>query len=235
MKRTGILTLLLLLGLVIPGTSQARPAGPYTNPLGTLQWLPDYASEKPRPDTHRLVVVYDWSMNQAGKPSGLLAKGAFAVKVATTSPELRMVDHSPGVQVLGLPPVTNAVDQYVMALEGDVRDGSCALAGEPGFSEAYSYTRTFMHDGSQTYTPTQGPGICEELVSSIRQGNGFLTKVTTHVPGFWIDVAWPKRNGGRVLPQVWYEALYDSQRDDGSNLLTVNAAGASSNVSEPPS
>ena len=230
MKRTGLLSLLLLAVLTIPGTSQARPAGPHTNPLGSLQWLPDYANENPPSGRHRLVVVYDWSLT-SGKPDALLAKGAFAMKLASLSPELRMTAHSSGVNSIGAAPVDGAA----MALEGDVRDGACSLAGTPGFSEAYSYTRTFNHSGSQPYVPRQGPGVCEVVESSTPQSGGFRTRVTTHVPGFWMDVSWPSRNGGRLFPQIWYEAVYDTDGQAGSFLVTADETGGSGNVSEPPS
>ncbi len=231
MRRAVLLSLLLLAGLTIPGTSQARPAGPFTNPLGSLQWLPDYANESPQTGKYRLVVVYDWSLT-SGKPDALLAKGAFAMKLATLSPELRMTGHSPSVSSI---PAPTALDQAAMALEGDVRDAACSRAGMPGFSEAYSYTRTFNHAGPHPYVPRQGPGVCEQVESSTAQGGGFRTRVTTHVPGFWIDVAWPTRNGGRLFPQVWYEAVYDTDGQNGSFLVTADATGGSGNVSEPPS
>jgi hypothetical protein len=232
-----LLVPLALLGSLVPtGIANAAPAAPATNPVGTVRWLPENTNESSRVPNglHRLVVVYDRSTNQAtGKPTSLLAKGAFGLKIASTSPDLRMKGHSPAVDPLeGSVP---ALNEALIGLQGDVRDGACSRAGTPSFSAAFSTTRTFFHPGSSPYAPQTAAGACEVVESSIAGSGGFETRVTTHVPGFWVDLDWPENDqtGGQLLPEVWYEAAYDTEGQQGDFPETADAAGSSKSVSVP--
>jgi hypothetical protein len=227
-KLTVSLVLLALATLAPAGTAVAVPAGPETNPVGSLRWLPSFTNAKPAAGLNRLVVVYDRSLNSAGKPAALFAKGPFALRIGSTSPGLRMKGHSPGV---GSIDEAGPLGEAVIAVHGDVRDGDCAEAGSPAFSAAYSSTRSFLHNGSTPYEPESGPGACEVVDSSTRSGSGFQTRVTTYVPGFWVDVQW---SSSAPTPQVWYEALYDSQGENGPFYTTSDSAGASTSIQGPP-
>lgn len=220
------------LAAVAPASpAAAHPTGPETNPVGSLQWLPNFTNEKPAKGLHRLVVVYDRSLNSAGKPADLLAKGAFALRIGSTSPGLRMKGHSPRVSSIDDSGAPGALDEVVIAVHGDVRDGDCEEAGTSSFSAAYSSTKTFFHPGHLPYEPQSGPGACEIVDSSTRSGSGFQTRVTTYVPGFWIDVQW---SSSGPTPQIWYEAVYDTQGEDGAFYRTADSAGASTSVQGPP-
>ncbi|MGH2691128.1 MAG: hypothetical protein ACRDHM_01340 [Actinomycetota bacterium] len=238
MRKVAIPLVLVALAALAPANAaSAAPAGPETNPLGTLTWLPNNTNQTPPAGLHRLVVIYDRSLNAAGKPSALLANGAFGVKITTTSPDLRMKAHSPRVgSVAG----TGGIDEILLAVEGDTRDGACSKAGTSGFSEAFSSTRLFVYPGSSPYQPQNGPGACEVVNSSTRVSGGFETRVTTHVPGFWIDVEWPTPDdplgpggGGDLLTDVWYEAVYDTGGQSGEFYQTSDAAGTSRSIGSP--
>jgi len=241
MRKIGISLVLLVLATLAPAsTAAAAPAGPETNPVGTLMWLPDNTNETPVAGLHRLVVVYDRSLNAAGKPSALLTKGAFGLKIATTAPELRMKGHSPGVGSVEDAGGPAEIDELFLGVEGDVRDGACSSVGTAGFAEAFTSTRTFTYPGSSPYQPLNGPGACEVVDSSVQVTGGFQTRVTTHVPGFWIDVEWPTHEDelgsggpGHLLAEVWYTAVYDTAGESGDFYETADAAGASSSIGSP--
>lgn len=185
MRRMAILLVLLALAALAPAsTVAAAPAGPETNPVGTLRWLPDNTNEAPPAGLHRLVVIYDRSLNAAGKPAELLTKGAFGLKIATTTPDLRMKGHSAGVGSIEDAGGPAEIDEVFMGVEGDIRDGACSRVGTSGFSAAFTSTRTFVHQGTEPYEPQSGPGACEVVDSSVAVSGGFQTRVTTHVPGF---------------------------------------------------
>jgi hypothetical protein len=241
MRKIAIPLVLLALATLAPaGTAAAAPAGPEANPVGTLRWLPDNTNETQPAGLHRLVVIYDRSLNAAGKPSTLLTKGAFGLKIASSSPDLEMKAHSPGVGSLGDEGAPPEIDEAFMGVHGDVRDGACSSVGTSGFSAAFTRTRTFVHPGSSPYQPQNGPGACEVVDSSTQVSGGFQTKVTTHVPGFWIDVDWPTHedevgSGGsaHLLADVWYTAVYDTAGEDGDFYETSDAAGASRSLGSP--
>jgi hypothetical protein len=236
MRKMAIPLVLVALAALTPvGTASAAPAGPETNPVGTLRWLPDNTNEKPAAGLNRLVVIYDRSLNSAGKPSALLAKGAFGLKIATTSPDLRMKGHSPAVGSIEDAGGPAELDELFVAVEGDIRDGACSNVGTAGFSAAFTSTRTFLHQGSSPYTAQSGPGACEVVDSSTPANGGFQTRVTTHVPGFWIDVEWPVHDetGGQLLPEVWYEAIFDTGGESGDFYETSDTAGSSKSISVP--
>jgi hypothetical protein len=234
--------LIALLATLTPSSAAATPYGGESNPIGSLRWLPDNANEKAQVGANqfRLVAVYDHSLDAQGKPAALLAKGAFGVKLYTTSvADLRMADHSENVislQDVGGEPVA-PVDQAFMGVAGDVRDGGCKAGVQP-VSAAYSTTRTFLHAGSSAYEPVAGPGACEVVDASSPVPGGFTTTVTTYVPGFWIDVTWPTRTvpaagTGRLMADVWYGALYDTQGEQGDFYETADAQGDSKSVGSP--
>jgi hypothetical protein len=231
MRKWAISLVLVALASLTPvGTASAAPAGPETNPVGTLRWLPENTNERPAAGVHRLVVIYDRSLNSSGKPSTMLANGAFGLKIASLSPDLRMKGHSPAVGSIDDAGGPAQLDEVFVGVEGDVRDGACSRAGTSGFSAAFTTTRTFVHPGSSPYTPQSGPGACEVVDSSTPTGGGFQTRVTTHVPGFWIDVQGP----GQVLTELWYEAVYDTDGESGDFYETSDDAGASKSVGSPP-
>ena len=238
MKRIVLLPLVLLASLIPLGAADAAPAGPETNPVGTPNWKPFNTREEVPAGVERLVVVYDRSLNAQGSPTTLLTKGAFGLKLASNSAELRMVDHSPGVDSLddagGSP--FDPLDEVFAAVEGDVRDGACSKVGTSSFSAAYSTSRSFLHAGSQPYQAQSGPGACEVVTSSVATGGGFQTTVTTFVPGFWIDVELP---AGASLAtemhhQIWYEAVYDTGGQSGEFYQTADAFGQSKTIGDPP-
>lgn len=235
MRRTVLpLALLVLAALAPVRTAASAPAVPETNPVGTLRWLPDNTNETPPPGMHRLVVIYDRSIDAAGKPSSLLAKGAFGLKFATGSPDFRMKSHSPAVESLSDSggPSMSPLDEAFAAVAGDVRDGDCSRAGTSAFSAAFTSTKIFIHYGPTPYVPQSGPGACEVVSSSIPVAGGFQTRVTTHVPGFWIDIDWPGATG-QLLAEVWYEAAFDTQGESGAFYQTADAAGTSRSVGRP--
>ncbi|HEV3474011.1 MAG TPA: hypothetical protein VG602_01420, partial [Actinomycetota bacterium] len=245
MRKLVLLSLLLsLVAVLAPASVGAAPVGGETNPIGTLRWLPDNANEKGQVGANqfRLAVVYDYSLDAQGKPiAPLLAKGAFGVKFYTTSAaDLRMVEHSESVISLGdvAGDPVDPVDQAFMGVAGDVRDSVCPQAGVQPASAAYSTTRTFFHAASNPYQPVTGPGTCEVVDSSTPAPGGFTTTVTTHVPGFWIDVTWPTRTvpaagTGRLMADVWYGAVYDTQGEQGDFYETADAEGDSRSVGSP--
>jgi hypothetical protein len=245
MRKLVLLSLLVsLVAVLAPASVGATPFGGETNPIGSLRWLPDNANEKGQVGANqfRLAVVYDYSLDTQGKPiAPLLAKGAFGVKFYTTSAaDLRMVEHSESVISLGDvggDPV-GPVDEVFMGVAGDVRDSSCPQAGVSPASAAYSTTRTFFHAGSSPYQPVTGPGACEVVDATTPVSGGFNTTVTTHVPGFWIDVTWPTRTvpaagTGRLMADVWYGALYDTEGEEGDFYETADAEGDSKSVGSP--
>ena len=236
MRKIATTLALLALAAVAPvGTASAAPAGPESNPVGTIRWLPSNTNQTPPPGLHRLVVVYDRSLNAAGKPTALAAKGAFGLKIGTTSPDLRMVGHSSEVGSLQDEGAPAEVDQIFMGVHGDVRDGACSGVGSSSFSAAFTSTRTFVHPASSPYQPQSGPGACEVVDSSVPVSGGFQTRVTTHVPGFWIDFEWPvhEETGGHLLPEIWYQAVYDTGGESGDFYETADASGASRSISVP--
>ena len=257
MKKPALLFVALALTLtVMPASGSASPIAddtPYgreDNALGTLRWLPRNAIEKPAANQFRLVVVYDGSLNDAGQPIPMKAKGAFGVKIFTTSVlDLKMKGHSAKVSDLrqftgqsGIPP---QVDESFAGLAGDVRDGACSKLSTPGaFSQAYSTSRQFFFPGTTPYQPISAPGTCETVDASVEvrdaNGNltGFNTTVTNHVPGFYVDFEWPTRplpqlGGSRFLAEVWYGGAYDSSGDPGPFPNGVDASGASKSVGSP--
>lgn len=129
------------------------------------------------------------------------------------------------------------VDQVFMGVAGDVRDGACKAGIQP-VSVAYSTTRTFFHPGSSPYQATAGPATCEVVDASTPASGGFTTTVTTYAGGFWIDVTWPTRTvpaagSGRLMADVWYAALYDTQGEPGEFYETADAQGPSKSVGSP--
>ena len=242
MKKTVLLPLLLIAALAPAGRAGAAPAGPETNPIGTLRWLPDNTNESSQVPSglSRLVVIYDRSLNSAGKASDLLTNGAFGVKFSTTSPEIRMKGHSSGVegtQDAGLP--SPALDEVFAGVHGDIRDGACSKAGTSSFAAAFTTTRVFFHAGGSPYQPQTGSGACEVVQSSTPVGSGFQTRVITYVPGFWIDVEWPEHSdpldvtGGQALADLWYTAVYDTEAESGDFYETADSAGISDSVGSP--
>ncbi len=229
------------------------PYGREDNALGTLRWLPKNAIEKPAANQFRLVVVYDYSLDADGKPTApLKTKGTFGVKFFTTSQaDLTMKGRSAKVGDLktltNQPGLPAQADETVAGVYGDVRDGACSKAGTAAFSSAYSTTRQFFHQGTSPYAPVSGPGICEvvDVSTEIKDSNGntlgFDTRVTNHVPGFYIDVAWPKRTipGGlgigdsHFLAEVWYGAAYDANGDGTTFPNGVDASSSSKSVGSP--
>ncbi len=233
MKRIVLLPLVLLASLIPLGAAEAAPAGPETNPIGTLTWLPPNSRESSQvaAGSKRLVVIYDRSLdNTESRPTTLMAKGAFGLKIASSSHGLRMVGHSPGVSSLTGGGLLNPADKVLVGLQGDVRDGACSKVGTASFSSAFSTTRSFVHWGSTPYQPLSGPGACEVVNSSTPTGGGFKTVVTTHVPGFWIDVQLPSAT---VKNELWYVAAYDTQGQSGKFYATSDAAGQSRSVGDP--
>jgi hypothetical protein len=249
MKRILLLPLVLLASLIPLGTAEAAPAGPETNPIGTLGWLPPNSRESSDvpPGAERLVVIYDRSLDAEGKPANLLATGAFGLKILANTHEVRMVDHSPAVGSIddaGGGPFT-PVDEIFVGVEGDVRDGACSDVGTPAFSAAFSTARSFLHSGSAPYAPQSGPGACEVVSSSTPVSGGFQTVVTTYVPGFWIDIELPTGaapatsaafapEGENLLHhEIWYAAVYDTEGESGEFFETSDAAGQSRSVGDP--
>ncbi|HYH44128.1 MAG TPA: hypothetical protein VEG34_00450 [Thermoanaerobaculia bacterium] len=245
----------LALGLTPAVATQAAasPAGGDTNPLGSLSWLPDNANEKSQvvSGNSRLVVVYDRSLTAAGQPTNLLGKGPFGAKFFAAS-DVTMVGHSP--RLSDLKTVTgqaqaDQLDQVVMGVAGDVRDGACSKLDQPTFSAAYSTTRTFFHQGATPYAPISGVGTCERVDSSVASmdgdGNvtGYVTRVTTSVPGFWIDVVWPEHNqtvplvgqlfGGRQQAEIFYGSFFDTGGEDGDWYEVGDTTGTSTSVGSP--
>lgn len=235
----------------VPATAMPDALTPYgreDNAIGTLRWLPRNAVETAPSGQFRLVVVYDGSLNETGAPIPLKAKGAFGMKIFTTSHNIAKQNHSARVQDLrqftGQPGLPAQIDQTAIALAGDVRDGACSKLVSGGFSQAYSTTRSFFHPGTEPYAAVSAPGTCEEVTSSIAvtdaEGNitGYQTSVTNHVPGFWIDVTWPTVNTqvggtGRTATEVWYGAAYDSAGDPGPFPNGVDTTGASKSLGNP--
>jgi hypothetical protein len=251
MPRLAALSLTLVTGIALLAPPAAGgPASPLddANPLGTISWLPTNANERPAANLFRLVVVYDRSRNPGtGQPADLLAKGPFGVKFTTTSPNVRMMGHSPRVTSLddttGQPQM-GAVDQVFMGVAGDVRDGQCSKVGTAAFSAAYSTTRTFFWPGSTPYTPISAQGTCEVVDASTPlmdgEGNitGYDTRVTNHVPGFWIDVQWPtlsvpQVSTGRFLAEMWYGSYYDDDGENGAWYAVGDAIGTSTTIGTP--
>jgi hypothetical protein len=233
MKRIALVPFLMLAALVPTGAASAAPAGPETNPVGTIMWLPpntNQGSQVPQ-GQNRLVVIYDRSLDLAGKPADLLANGAFGLKTVSNSPGLRMKNHSPHVDSIDdaggdqLDPL----DEVFAGVQGDIRDGDCDEAGTSGFSAAFSTTRTFLHQGATPYQAQNGPGACEVVEASAGSPGAFQTRVTTYVPGFWIDFAGATGPGGGPA-QVWYTAVYDTEGESGEFYETADSAGSSRTV-----
>jgi hypothetical protein len=254
-KLLAVLPAALLLSLPIaPATgADLTPYGREDNALGTLRWLPRNALETAPAGQFRLVVAYDTSLNEAGAAIPLKAKGAFGAKIFHRSHNLTMTNHSAMVQDLkqfsgqtGLPA---QVDQNLIAVAGDVRDGTCSKLSNPAtFSQAYSTSRFFFHPGQTAYVPVSAGGTCEEVTDSVEVRNpetqellGFNTAVTNHVPGFWIDVSWPTfasplgilGQPARSGAEVWYGAAYDSAGDPGPFPNGVDTTGASKSLGAP--
>lgn len=227
MRKIALVPLLLLAALVPTGPASAAPAGPETNPVGTIRWLPVNTNEGTQVPAglRRLVVIYDRSLNDAGKPVDILANGAFGLKLGSPSPLLRMNGWSSRVTPLGwgLTPFEN----IYAGVAGDIRDGACSKAGTPQFSAAFSTTRNFLHAGPTPYQAQSGPGSCEVVDASAPAPGGFQTRVTTHVPGFWIDVQLPTGPGPS---QVWYTAVYDTEGESGDFYETADSAGSSRSI-----
>ncbi|MGH2710248.1 MAG: hypothetical protein ACRDH9_03470 [Actinomycetota bacterium] len=224
MRKRALVTLMLLAALAPHGAAGASPAGPESNPVGSLRWLPANTNEQVPDGLRRLVVIYDRSLNEAGKPSDLLARGAFGLKITATG-NLRMSDWSPRIS-----PIDNglsSLENLHASVVGDVRDGDCSNVGTASFSAAFSTTRTFLHSGTAPYQTQDGPGACEVIETSVATAGGFQTRVTTHVPGFWIDVQLPS---GPVAPQVWYTAAFDTDGEFGPFYRTADSAGSSKTI-----
>jgi hypothetical protein len=230
MNKRALLVPVLLLGILIPASPAiASPAGPESNPIGSLRWLPANTNEGTEvPEgLRRLVVIYDRSLTQAGKPAELLAQGGFGVKFTATG-SLNMAGWSPRVS-----PVDNgttSLEGLHATVRGDVRDGDCSKAGTAAFSAAFSTTRTFLHSGTTPYVAQDGPGACEIVDASNPSAGGFQTRVTTFVPGFWIDLQVPTNPGS---PQVWYSAVFDTEGETGPYYQTADSVGFSKSTSTP--
>jgi hypothetical protein len=243
MRKIVLIPFLLLAALAPLGKAGAAPADKgETNPLGTLRWLPDNTNQSAQVPAglSRLVVIYDRSLNAAGKPSPLLANGSFGLKLGTTSPEVRMKGHSTKVGATQEEGAPAQLDEVFAGVQGDIRDGACSMAGTPSFSAAFTSTRTFFFSGSSPYQPQSGSGACEKVESSTPVGGGFQTRVTTYVPGFWIDVQWPTHDdelgsggAGHLLADVWYTAVYDTENESGDFYETADASGVSKSVGSP--
>lgn len=248
MRKTMLLPLVLLASMLPLGTAEAAPAGPETNPLGTLSWLPPNSRESSDvpAGAERLVVIYNRSLDANGNPVDLLAKGAFGLKIAANTHELRMVGHSPAVGSVddaGGGSFT-PLDEIFVGVEGDVRDGACSRVGTSEFSAAFSTARSFLHAASTPYVAQSGPGACEVVESSTPVAGGFQTVVTTHVPGFWIDVELPggapEGEGNATATaetmlhhEIWYVAVYDTEGESGDFYETSDTAGQSKSVGDP--
>ncbi len=241
MRKTMLLPLVLLASMIPLGTAEAAPAGPETNPLGTLSWLPPNSREGSQvPDgLVRLVVVYDRSLDAEEKPSDLLANGAFGLKIAANGADLRMKGHSPSVGSIDDAGGSQfgPLDEVLLGVEGDVRDGACSKVGTPAFSAAFSTSKSFFHSGTTPYQPQKGPGACEVVDISTPGTGGFQTTVTTHVPGFWIDVELPEgqasSDGEAFHHEIWYAAAYDTEGESGDFYETSDTAGQSRSVGDP--
>lgn len=255
MRAMVIVLLPMLLGAPAASAqeSEAAPLGAESDPIGSLQWLPDNANEVPNvsPGTHRLTFVYDHSLDEDGTEMPLLAKGPFEMRLFTTAvTDIRMKAHSDSVSSLdgatGREELA-AVDEVFAGVAGDVRDGECSKLGTPDFSSAYSTTREFVHPGEDPYPPAAGAGFCERVDDSAavvdEEGRhvGFRTTVTTFRPGFWLDLEWPEREvaivgtnaEGRLLPELWYGALFDTDGEDAEWYEAADDAGSSTSVWSP--
>ena len=244
----------LALGMSPAMRATASPAPGDTNPLGSLSWLPDNANEKAQVPAgrFRLVVTYDRSLNASGQPASLLGKGPFGAKFFAAS-DVKMTNHSARVTDLKTVtgrPEADTLDQTVMGVAGDVRDGACSNLGGATFSQAYSTTRSFFFPGSTVYTPISAPGTCESVDSSIEirdaSGNvvGYQTTVTNHVPGFWIEVDWPTHDltvpvinqpifGGRQQAEIFYGSYFDTGGENGNWYQVADTTGTSKSVGSP--
>jgi len=243
------LALVTALGLAAVPASAGRldqtPYGLEDNPIGTIGWLPANANESAPGGQSRLIVVFDRSLDDAGAPIALKAKGTFGAKFFTTNPDVRMAGHSPDVTSLDdVDPNLAPADPAFMGVAGDVRSGACSKAGTASFSEAYTTTRSFFHAGTEPYAPVSEPGTCEVVDDSVEivdgQGNilGYQTTVSNHVPGFWVDVTWPTRplpigGGGYALADVYYGTLYDTAGEDGEWYTTADAQGQGTSTGSP--
>ncbi|HVM12239.1 MAG TPA: hypothetical protein VM638_07175 [Actinomycetota bacterium] len=249
-KIVALLSLIVATTPAVAPATDAMPAGA-TDPLGSLRWLPRGANERPQGHSSRLVVVYDRSLDDGGVVP-LRAKGPFVVGLSTTTVgQMTIAGHSPSVSVArgdtGSPEaefVLHAVDGYLGAWTGDIRDGDCAKAGTGAFSAAYSTTRSFFHPGAAPYAPSTTAGGCEvvDAATAVRDSAGrhlgFDTIVTTHVPGFWIDVFYSELSTatfrpGRANADIWYEAAYDEEGEEGLWHEVADAAGISTAVDAP--
>lgn len=242
LRRVATFGLAAALAVGFAPTAQTIP-GPAdeTDPIGTLNWLPPNANEKPTGFTiERLIVTYDESNGE-----DLIAQGPFGVKFSTTALfapgaietfPLTMVGHSPLVSSLesgqGAP---DGTDDHFMGVAGDVRDGDCANAADGDLSDfSYAYSTTF--------TILEGDIILDdcqvvEAESTDANGDTWLT-VTEYTPGFWIDVDWPADANpldepGYAFAEVWYSALYDTDGEDGEFYETADATGHSRSVGGP--
>ncbi|HEX9891526.1 MAG TPA: hypothetical protein VGB28_05645 [Actinomycetota bacterium] len=250
MRRTlaaPLIAALALGSLPAAATPDLTPYGREDNALGTMRWLPRNANEKAPTNQFRLVVVYDTSITETGAPMPLKVRGAFGVKIFTTSANLRMKNHASSVgdlKTLTGQANLGPVDEVFAGVYGDVRDGTCSKLETGGFSQAYSTPRSFFHPGTEPYAPVSAPGTCEVVDASDavldQDGNvtGYQTTVTNHVPGFWIDVDWPTVNAnvlgtGRSAAEVWYGGAYDSTGDPGPFPNGVDTTGASKSLGGP--
>jgi hypothetical protein len=242
MRKTVLIPLLVLAAMLPVGTAGAAPAGPETNPIGTLRWLPDNTNETSAVPSglSRLVFIFDRSLNAQGKPANLLANGSFGVKILTTSPQITMKGHSDGVSATQDEGAPAQIDEVLAGVHGDIRDGACSKAGTSSFAAAFTTTRTFFHSGTTPYQPQSGSGSCEVVESSTSNGSGFQTRVKTYVAGFWIDVLWPTQadvlstgDQAHPLAEVWYTAVYDTENESGDFYETSDASGISKSVGSP--
>jgi hypothetical protein len=147
---------------------------------------------------------------------------------------VQMVGHSPFVTTLETLGFPGDVSRAFAGVAGDVRDADCADAGTDAFSAAYSTTRTV----AAPYEPQD----CETIDETIIDGEGEVIGhvVTTHVPGFWVDLEWPlaasalETTPGHALPEVWYGAVYDTDGTATGDWYTeVDDAGQSASVFSP--
>lgn len=235
---------------LIPASATASPLSPAgaldTNPLGSLSWAPANANNLPSDEgVYRLTIEYDHSIDGEGNATELLANGGFGVRLFTTALTntnreaypVKVADHSPHVSSIddsyGAP---QEADEVFAGFSGDVRDGDCDKLGTEEFSAAFSTSAT-VTDSSPDYEP----GPCQTVDATTDNGDGTFTHlVTTHRPGFWVDVQWSaeidglgSENPGRTLAEIWYGTLYDTDAEDGEWFETADSAANSTSTHEP--
>lgn len=235
MKRLLIPALVLLMAFGGAPTMSLAASAPVpvleTNPVGELRWMPGNANEKATGfGIYRLVVAYDEDM---------LAKGTFGLKLFTTAvlaadgttTPLQVVGHSPSVTTLEDQGAPAELSNAFAGFAGDVRDGDCANVGTEEFSAAYTTTRTV--------DPAYQVQECETAEPVVVNGETVALNVTTHVPGFWVDIDWPlqagalDQKGGHALAEVWYGAVYDTNGGDGNWFTEAEGVGNSVSVYSP--